>query len=96
MRLTLALALSLAPLVACTVGSEQVGDDDVTPTPGELSGAITADRALSGTVTLTADATIAAGVAVTIAAGTHARIDFPDADPDQRHRLVVGTATETG
>lgn len=70
-RLSLAFALSLAPLVACTVGSDQVGDDDVTPTPGELSGTISADRALSGTVTLTADATIAAGATVTIAAGTH-------------------------
>ena len=59
-RLSLASALSLASLVGCTVGSEQVGDDDVTPTPGELSGTITTDRALSGTVTLTADATIAA------------------------------------
>ena len=70
-RRSLASALSLASLVACTVGSEQVGDDDVTPTPGELSGTISSDRALSGTVTLTADATIAAGATVTIAAGTH-------------------------
>ena len=39
---------------------------------------------------------VAAALTRTESRGTHARIDFPDADPDQRHRLVVGTATETG
>ena len=33
---------------------------------------------------------VAAATARTESRGTHARVDFPDADPSQRHRLVVG------
>ncbi|MBK9030244.1 MAG: hypothetical protein IPL61_02705 [Myxococcales bacterium] len=67
---TFALALAASSLIACTVGDGTTGDDDVLPTSGEISGAITADQAWSGTVTLVADATIEAGVTVTVAAGT--------------------------
>jgi L-aspartate oxidase len=33
---------------------------------------------------------VAAATARTESRGTHARVDFPDPDPAQRHRLVVG------
>lgn len=71
-RLSLVLAFTLAPLVACTVGEPGGGDDDDPPIPveGEISGAITANQTWSGTVTLVADATIADGVTVDVAAGT--------------------------
>lgn len=70
--LPLVLALVLAPLgSACVVGEaadDVPGDDAPTPT-GQISGRITANQTWTGTVTLVADATIAAGVTVTIAAG---------------------------
>ena len=69
-RLILALVL---PLAACTVGG---ADDGTNPPPGDdtgpqtLSGSITQDSTISGSVTLLNDATVEAGVTLTISAGT--------------------------
>jgi hypothetical protein len=77
MKKLLVLALTLS-MTACIVGSESgsSGDDDdgvVDPPPGDpnaLSGVITADRTLTGTVNVTGATTVDSGVTLTIEAGT--------------------------
>jgi hypothetical protein len=65
------LASGLAVLLfACVVGSEDPGggDDDVPP-PSGIAGSITSNQTWSGAQTITANATIEAGVTVTVTAG---------------------------
>jgi hypothetical protein len=73
MRITttsLAFAFGLL-LSACTVGSvDNTGDDVGDDAPGTISGAITEDATWSGTVEISGDATINAGVTVTVTPGT--------------------------
>jgi hypothetical protein len=68
------LAVFLAvPLAACTVGGGGPGDDggdDTTLPPGDLDGSITADRTVSGMLSMTNDVTVEAGVTLTVAAGS--------------------------
>jgi hypothetical protein len=65
---SLAFALLLS---ACTVGSVENGDDTGgDDAPGTISGAITEDASWSGTVEISADATINPGVTVTVTPGT--------------------------
>lgn len=67
---TASLAFALL-LSACTVGSVGTGDDTGgDDAPGTISGAITEDATWSGTVEISADATINAGVTVTVTPGT--------------------------
>ncbi|MCE9578699.1 MAG: right-handed parallel beta-helix repeat-containing protein [Deltaproteobacteria bacterium] len=83
---------------ACTVGdaggpgggSNNDGPDAGAPVAGEISGTIAADQTWSGTVTLTANATIPAGVTVTVEPGTI----FHAAANAQLH--VIGTLTVNG
>lgn len=75
------LSLGLGALLlsaACTVGdaggpgggSNSDGPDAGAPAAGDISGTIAANQTWSGTVTLTANATIPAGVTVTVEPGT--------------------------
>jgi hypothetical protein len=69
----LAVLLLAVPLAACTVGGTggddgDDGDDGVTP--GDLDGSITADRSVSGMVSMTNDVIVEPGVTLTIAAGS--------------------------
>lgn len=66
--------LFAAPLAACTVGGTGTGDDvppgDDQPPGDGLSGSVAADRTLSGTVQMTDDTQVEAGVTLTVSAGT--------------------------
>jgi hypothetical protein len=73
MKISRLIVVFLAvPLAACTVGGTgddgDDGDDGVTP--GDLDGSITADRTVSGMVSMTNDVIVEPGVTLTIQAGS--------------------------
>jgi hypothetical protein len=71
MKTTRLLVLLLAfPVAACTVGGADGPGDDVVDPPTTISGSITSDTTVMGAVGLTGDATVEAGVTLTLAPGT--------------------------
>ena len=76
-------------LTACAAVVDSVLAGTLTEAPATGSAASVANAELANLAQI-ARVLVAAAVERTESRGTHARVDFPETDPVQRHRLVVG------